>query len=135
MLPFLTDEPATRLTTSEKSCSRAFADEDDEPRRLSFDFLGTRRFRDVSPFLVGFGAIGTGDASEASHGATWLTCSVGWAWQGVAVVKQIVGICGLDEGVANGDGDCERAVSVVGRESSCKGISQYKKKVVKYVQR
>ena len=74
--------------------------------------------------MVGFGAIGIGDASEAIHGATWLASSVGLVLQGVAVVKQMVGICGLDAGVAKGDGDVERTVSVVGRESSCKVISQ-----------
>lgn len=71
-----------------------------------------------------FGAIGMGDASKVVHGATWLVSSVKLASQGVAVVKQMVGICGLDAGVANGAGDGERSVSVVGRERSCKGISE-----------
>ena len=87
-----------------------------------------RRLRDVSPLVDGFGAIATGDGLEVIHGATWLTSSVWLASQGVAVVKHIVGICGLDGGVASGDGDGgrgrERSVSVVGRERNCKGISQ-----------
>ena len=74
--------------------------------------------------MDGFGAMATGDASEVIHGAAWLASSVVLASQGVADVKQMVGICGLGVGVANGDGDRERRVSVVGRESSCKGISQ-----------
>jgi len=71
--------------------------------------------------VVDFGASETG---EDIHGATWLASSVALASQGVAAVKRMVGICGLDAGVVNGDGDREQIVSVVARESSCKGISQ-----------
>ena len=95
---------STRLDPSEISCSHALVVAADEPRRLSLDFLGTRRFRDIFPFKVGFGAIGTGLTSDVLHGATRLMSSAGSVLQGVAVVKQMVGICGFDAGVARGGG-------------------------------